>query len=77
MADPEVALDLMARQELGLDPDELGSPTGAALSSFGSFSVGALIPLLPFVLLPGLLGLASVGAVWAVPCSSSGRWLPA
>jgi VIT1/CCC1 family predicted Fe2+/Mn2+ transporter len=57
MADPEVALDLMARQELGLDPDELGSPTGAALSSFGSFSVGALIPLLPFVLLPGLLGL--------------------
>jgi len=57
MANPEVALDLMARQELGLDPDELGSPTGAALSSFGSFSVGALIPLLPFVLLPGLRGL--------------------
>jgi VIT1/CCC1 family predicted Fe2+/Mn2+ transporter len=51
MANPDVALDLMARQELGLDPDELGSPIGAALSSFGSFSVGALIPLLPFVLL--------------------------
>jgi VIT1/CCC1 family predicted Fe2+/Mn2+ transporter len=51
MEDPELALDLMARQELGLDPDELGSPIGAATSSFASFGVGALIPLLPFVLL--------------------------
>ena len=51
MEDPELALDLMARQELGLDPDELGSPYGAAASSFASFAVGALIPLLPFVLL--------------------------
>src|SRR5215212_307196 len=51
MADPELALDLMARQELGLDPDELGSPMGAATSSFGAFALGALIPLLPFVLL--------------------------
>ena len=51
MEDPELALDLMARQELGLDPDELGSPYGAAVSSFASFAVGALIPLLPFVLL--------------------------
>jgi vacuolar iron transporter family protein len=51
MEDPELALDLMARQELGLDPDELGSPIGAAASSFASFAVGALIPLLPFVLL--------------------------
>jgi len=51
MEDPEMALDLMARQELGLDPDELGSPIGAATSSFASFAVGALLPLLPFVLL--------------------------
>ena len=57
MADPEVALDLMARQELGLDPDELGSPMGAAPSSFGAFAIGALIPLLPFVLLRGGLAL--------------------
>lgn len=57
MANPDVALDLMARQELGLDPDELGSPIGAALSSFGAFSVGALIPLLPFVLLGAGLAL--------------------
>src|SRR3954454_9954993 len=52
MADPELALDLMARQELGLDPDQLGSPIGAATSSFGAVAFGALVPLLPFVLLP-------------------------
>jgi VIT1/CCC1 family predicted Fe2+/Mn2+ transporter len=57
MEDPELALDLMARQELGLDPDELGSPLGAATSSFGAFAVGALIPLLPFVLLRGATAL--------------------
>jgi VIT1/CCC1 family predicted Fe2+/Mn2+ transporter len=61
MADPELALDLMARQELGLDPDELGAPVGAATSSFASFAVGALIPLLPFVLLAS--GLALIVAV--------------
>ena len=49
MSDPEVALDTHAREELGIDPDELGSPIQAALSSFGTFAVGALIPLLPFL----------------------------
>jgi VIT1/CCC1 family predicted Fe2+/Mn2+ transporter len=63
MEDPELALDLMARQELGLDPDELGSPIGAATSSFASFAVGALIPLLPFVLLAGATGLIVAVAV--------------
>jgi len=57
MDDQELALDLMARQELGLDPDELGSPVGAAMSSFASFAVGALIPLLPFMLLAGVVAL--------------------
>ncbi|MFN8636207.1 MAG: VIT1/CCC1 transporter family protein [Chloroflexota bacterium] len=57
MEDPELALDLMSRQELGLDPDELGAPMGAATSSFGAFAVGALIPLLPFVLLRGVTAL--------------------
>jgi VIT1/CCC1 family predicted Fe2+/Mn2+ transporter len=61
MNDPELALDLMARQELGLNPDELGSPYGAATSSFASFAVGALIPLLPFVLFA--FGTALVGSV--------------
>jgi VIT1/CCC1 family predicted Fe2+/Mn2+ transporter len=53
IADPEHALDTLAREELGLNPDELGSPWGAAVSSFLSFAGGALLPLLPFMLAPG------------------------
>lgn len=63
MEDPELALDLMARQELGLDPDELGSPLGAGSSSFGAFAVGALIPLLPFLLFASGLALGVAVAV--------------
>lgn len=44
---PDIALDTLAREELGLDPSELGSPWGAALFSFICFSVGAFIPLIP------------------------------
>jgi len=47
--DPVRALDTLAREELGLNPDDLGSPTGAALSSFAAFSAGALVPLAPFL----------------------------
>jgi len=50
IADPERALDALAREELGLNPDELGSPWGAASASFLAFAAGAAIPLLPFVL---------------------------
>jgi VIT1/CCC1 family predicted Fe2+/Mn2+ transporter len=50
---PQHALDTLAREELGLNPDELGSPWGAALFSFLSFTAGALIPLAPFLLRPG------------------------
>jgi VIT1/CCC1 family predicted Fe2+/Mn2+ transporter len=49
MRDPKVALETHAREELGLDPNELGSPWAAATSSFVTFSFGAAIPLLPFV----------------------------
>ena len=49
VSDPEHALDTLAREELGLNPDELGSPWGAAVSSFLSFAAGALLPLLPFM----------------------------
>jgi VIT1/CCC1 family predicted Fe2+/Mn2+ transporter len=48
--DPEKALDALTREELGLNPDELGSPVGAAVSSFLTFSVGASVPLVPYVL---------------------------
>ena len=49
IADPRLALDTLAREELGLNPENLGSPWGAALSSFFSFGAGALVPLLPFL----------------------------
>lgn len=54
LSEPEHALDTLAREELGLNPDDLGSPWGAAAFSFLSFTAGALIPLLPF--LAGLAG---------------------
>jgi vacuolar iron transporter family protein len=57
MKDPEQALDTKVREELGLDPDELGSPFGAAWSSFLSFAIGALVPLLPFLLATGSVAL--------------------
>lgn len=47
--DPKVALDALAREELGLDPDNLGSPWGAAISSFLAFAIGATLPLIPFL----------------------------
>jgi VIT1/CCC1 family predicted Fe2+/Mn2+ transporter len=53
IADPDRALDTLAREELGLNPDELGSPWGAAVFSFLSFALGALLPLAPYVFSAG------------------------
>lgn len=53
MADPTVALETLVREELGLDPNELGSPWGAAIGSLFSFALGAFVPLLPFILFAG------------------------
>jgi len=50
IANPEKALDTLAREELGLNPDDLGSPSGAAISSFLCFSIGASLPIIPFLL---------------------------
>jgi VIT1/CCC1 family predicted Fe2+/Mn2+ transporter len=76
-ADPRGALDTLAREELGLNPEDLGSPWGAARSSFLAFVAGALIPLAPFFVLSGLratlvsaalsgIGLFSVGAAMSL-----------
>jgi VIT1/CCC1 family predicted Fe2+/Mn2+ transporter len=46
--DRSIALDTLVREELGLDPSELGSPWGAAIGSFVAFAVGAFIPTIPF-----------------------------
>jgi vacuolar iron transporter family protein len=70
--DPEVALRLHVVAEIGLNPDEKPSPMVAAVSSFVTFSVGAVIPLLPYLfglsllwvaLVCGGLGLALAGAL--------------
>jgi VIT1/CCC1 family predicted Fe2+/Mn2+ transporter/rubrerythrin len=47
--DPKLALDTLVREELGLDPDELGSPWGAAAGSFIAFAIGAVIPVIPYL----------------------------
>jgi VIT1/CCC1 family predicted Fe2+/Mn2+ transporter len=48
IAQPEHALQALSREELGIDPDSLGSPWSAAAWSFVSFAFGALVPLAPF-----------------------------
>jgi VIT1/CCC1 family predicted Fe2+/Mn2+ transporter len=48
--DPEVAVRVHAREELGLDPDDLPSPWLAGFVSFIAFALGALVPLLPYAL---------------------------
>ncbi|WAU80238.1 VIT1/CCC1 transporter family protein [Streptomyces sp. Qhu-G9] len=72
--DPEQALEIHAREELGIDPGDLPSPAVAAVSSFGSFALGALLPVLPYLLgattlwpalLLAFLGLFACGAIVA------------
>jgi vacuolar iron transporter family protein len=82
-ADPEHALDTLVREELGLDPDELGSPWGAALGSFVAFAIGATIPVLPYLVAAGseaflpaiLLSVAALFAVGAGVSLLTGRGL--
>ena len=62
LQDPVRALDTLAREELGLNPDELGSPIKAAIASFVAFAIGAIIPLAPYVFARGANDLAiSIG----------------
>ena len=59
---PEHALDQLIREELGLDPDELGSPYGAAGGSFVAFALGAVVPVLPYLVGGGAVAFgASIG----------------
>jgi VIT1/CCC1 family predicted Fe2+/Mn2+ transporter/rubrerythrin len=57
--DPQHALDTLVREELGLNPDELGSAWGAAIGSFIAFGIGAIIPVIPYLFGSG------GGAFWA------------
>ena len=79
--DPERALDQLIREELGLDPDELGSPFGAAGGSFVAFAIGAFVPVLPYLVLSGgaafgssiVLSLVALFAVGAAVSLLTGR----
>lgn len=71
MRRPDVALDTMAREELGIDPGSLGSPWVAAGVSFVTFAAGAAVPLIPFLALTGgaaiiTAALVSAAALMAV-----------
>jgi VIT1/CCC1 family predicted Fe2+/Mn2+ transporter len=86
MENPEMALETHAREELGLDPEEgLGSPWGAAISSFLAFAFGATVPLVPFLVSSGtaaavaatvasLVTLFAVGAVLSMYTGRSAIW---
>lgn len=74
-ADPEKALATLAREELGLNPENLGSPWGAALFSFFSFAVGAAIPLAPFLFAAGAASLVIAVALTAVALFAVGATL--
>lgn len=54
ISDFDTALDTLAREELGLNPNELSSPVGAAIFSFLFFALGAILPLLPFLFSSGM-----------------------
>jgi VIT1/CCC1 family predicted Fe2+/Mn2+ transporter len=62
--DPEAALQTLLREELGLDPDQLGSPWGAAAGSFLAFAGGAVVPVIPYLFGTG-------GVVFAVSLGAS------
>jgi VIT1/CCC1 family predicted Fe2+/Mn2+ transporter len=74
--DPATALDTLVREELGLDPDELGSAWGAAAGSFVAFSIGAVVPVLPYLVGGGTGALvaslgSSLAALFAVGAAVS------
>ena len=57
MSNPDTALDTLAREELGLNPDDLGSPIKAAASSFIAFAIGAFVVVIPYLFTGGTAGL--------------------
>ncbi|MHB8435955.1 MAG: VIT1/CCC1 transporter family protein [Acidimicrobiales bacterium] len=67
MSDPKLALDTHTREELGVNPESLGRPMEATVSSFVTFAIGALVPLLPF-----LIGSGTSAVVAAVVAAAVG-----
>jgi len=67
LADRTTAIDALAREELGIDPKELGgSAWEAAVSSFALFALGAVVPILPFIVARGALAVVASAVVSAL-----------
>ncbi len=73
--DPDLALETHAREELGIDPNALGKPVSAALSSFVTFSVGAFIPLLPYLFGTGTAALVAAIVLGVIAALAVGAFL--
>lgn len=73
--DPDLALQTHAREELGIDPNALGKPVSAALSSFITFSVGAFIPLVPYLVGTGTAALVAAIVLGVVAALAVGAFL--
>ncbi len=81
MSNSEIALEVHVREELGVNPGQLGNPLLAAASSFVSFSFGAFVPLIPWLIGEGnsaiwtsaIMGIFSTALVGGVLARLSGR----
>ncbi|MCP3938402.1 MAG: hypothetical protein GY708_23895 [Actinomycetia bacterium] len=81
MSNPEVALEVHTREELGVAPDDLSAPLGAAASSFVAFTIGALLPLVPWffasgnlaVVLSVVVALSGAALIGGILATQTGR----
>jgi len=72
ISDPAQAIQTLAREELGLDPGSLGSPSVAATSSFVAFAAGAAVPVLAFVIASGTPALVLAAVMSALALFGAG-----
>jgi VIT1/CCC1 family predicted Fe2+/Mn2+ transporter len=72
MRDPELALETHAREEMGFDPRAIGSPVQASVSSFLAFALGAVLPLIPWLVGSGTAATIASVAIGAVTATMLG-----
>lgn len=75
MSDPELALATHAREELGFDPRAIGSPIKASVSSFFAFALGAVLPLIPWLVGSGTAAAIASVVIGVVTASVVGWFL--
>src|SRR5262249_14096054 len=75
LKNPEHGLDTLVREELGLDPEDLGSPIRDAASSFVMSAVGAFLPIIPFLVAAGLAAVVASGVLAAAVLAVVGGFI--